>query len=172
MPGPQDHRLAAAVAALGVSRTRTFGTLGRHYGQRSTDQAILAELARDGELTNGQIARAIGMSTGGVTPAVDRLEAKGLVERRPNPDDRRSSVLALTDEGARMMGLGMQILREALDPLEVAMSEEDVRLVVRVLETAMAGYEAVSERLTSPDGEVVEWRPSAPDPAGRDAAAG
>ena len=112
-----------------------------------------------------QIARAIGMSTGGVTPAVDRMERRGLVERRPNPADRRSSVLALTEEGARMMGSGMRILREALDPLEQQMSEEEIALVVGVLEAAMAGYEAVSEQLTSPDGEVVEWRRPEPDPA-------
>jgi MarR family transcriptional regulator, organic hydroperoxide resistance regulator len=37
-----------------------------------------------------------------VTGIVDRLEARGLIERRPSPKDRRVKLLVLTDEGARL----------------------------------------------------------------------
>jgi DNA-binding MarR family transcriptional regulator len=37
-----------------------------------------------------------------VTGIVDRLEARGLIERRPSPKDRRVKLLVLTDEGARV----------------------------------------------------------------------
>ena len=37
-----------------------------------------------------------------VTGIVDRLEARGLIERRPSPHDRRVKLLVLTDEGARL----------------------------------------------------------------------
>jgi MarR family transcriptional regulator, organic hydroperoxide resistance regulator len=37
-----------------------------------------------------------------VTGIVDRLEARGLIERRPSPTDRRVKLLVLTDEGARL----------------------------------------------------------------------
>jgi MarR family transcriptional regulator, organic hydroperoxide resistance regulator len=37
-----------------------------------------------------------------VTGIVDRLEARGLIERRPSPKDRRVKLLVLTEEGARV----------------------------------------------------------------------
>ncbi|MFE9253655.1 MarR family winged helix-turn-helix transcriptional regulator [Streptomyces sp. NPDC006879] len=46
-----------------------------------------------------------------VTGIIDRLEARGLVERRPDPSDRRVKVAAPTEEGVRTAGL----LRESLD---------------------------------------------------------
>jgi DNA-binding MarR family transcriptional regulator len=48
-----------------------------------------------------------------LTGVVDRLEARGFVERRSSPDDRRVKVLTLTDEGKAMRG---QILVVAHDP--------------------------------------------------------
>ena len=47
------------------------------------------------------LAQKLGVTTGTLTAMVDRLERTGLVERRPNPDDRRSYILALTAAGER-----------------------------------------------------------------------
>jgi DNA-binding MarR family transcriptional regulator len=46
------------------------------------------------------VAGALAITVGGASQAVDRLEAAGWCVRRPNPEDRRSSILELTDEGA------------------------------------------------------------------------
>ncbi len=45
------------------------------------------------------IATALSITVGGASQAVDRLEARKLCDRRPHPDDRRSSVVALTESG-------------------------------------------------------------------------
>jgi DNA-binding MarR family transcriptional regulator len=45
------------------------------------------------------VARELSITVGGASKTVDRLERHGLVTRRPNPSDRRSSVLALTRSG-------------------------------------------------------------------------
>ncbi|PVB37594.1 MarR family transcriptional regulator [Mycobacteroides abscessus] len=50
------------------------------------------------------IADGLVVTTGGATKIVDRLEAGLLVSRVPNPDDRRSSLLELTDAGAKVLG--------------------------------------------------------------------
>ena len=47
------------------------------------------------------IARAVAITVGGASQAVDRLEAAGRCVRHPNPDDRRSSILDLTPERSR-----------------------------------------------------------------------
>jgi MarR family transcriptional regulator, organic hydroperoxide resistance regulator len=48
------------------------------------------------------IAAELGITTGGTSKLVDRIEASGYCRRLPNPDDRRSSLLELTPEGKRM----------------------------------------------------------------------
>ena len=48
------------------------------------------------------IANELGVTTGGTSKLVDRIEASGYCRRLPNPDDRRSSLLELTEEGRRL----------------------------------------------------------------------
>jgi DNA-binding MarR family transcriptional regulator len=43
------------------------------------------------------------VTTGGMTKRLDRLEALGLVRRKPDPNDRRGRLIALTDEGRALM---------------------------------------------------------------------
>ncbi|WP_327003331.1 MarR family winged helix-turn-helix transcriptional regulator [Dactylosporangium sp. NBC_01737] len=51
------------------------------------------------------IAEQLSITIGGASQAVDRLQARGLCERRANPADRRSSVVALTGAGAAALQL-------------------------------------------------------------------
>lgn len=48
-----------------------------------------------------EIAAALSITIGGASQAVDRLEKTGLCARRPNPADRRSSIIRLTEAAAR-----------------------------------------------------------------------
>ena len=48
------------------------------------------------------IATELGITTGGTSKLVDRIEASGYCRRLPNPEDRRSSLLELTPEGKRL----------------------------------------------------------------------
>jgi MarR family transcriptional regulator, organic hydroperoxide resistance regulator len=48
------------------------------------------------------ISTELGITTGGTSKLVDRIEASGYCRRLPNPADRRSSLVELTDEGRRM----------------------------------------------------------------------
>ena len=49
------------------------------------------------------IAAELGITTGGTSKLVDRIEASGYCRRLPNPADRRSSLLELTAEGRRVL---------------------------------------------------------------------
>jgi MarR family transcriptional regulator, organic hydroperoxide resistance regulator len=60
------------------------------------------------------IARELGITTGGTSKLVDRIEASGYCRRLPNPADRRSSLLELTDEGKRLVGNAGAALDEEL----------------------------------------------------------
>lgn len=58
---------------------------------------------RDGRGRVQDLATYLGVTVGAASKIVDRLERKGLVERRPHPDDRRSALISVTTDGARTM---------------------------------------------------------------------
>jgi DNA-binding MarR family transcriptional regulator len=63
---------------------------------------VLATLRRSGDpymLSPTRLYEAAMISSGGMTNRLDRLERAGLVERRPDPDDRRGKLIALTSAG-------------------------------------------------------------------------
>ena len=62
-------------------------------GLNGTDLQCLNLLELQGSATPGDLARWSGLTTGGVTVAVDRLERAGYVKRLPNPEDRRSNIV-------------------------------------------------------------------------------
>jgi DNA-binding MarR family transcriptional regulator len=62
-------------------------------GLNGTDLQFLNLLELQGSATPGDLARWSGLTTGGVTVAVDRLEKAGYVKRQPNPKDRRSNII-------------------------------------------------------------------------------
>ena len=64
-----------------------------------SDFVLLEALLHVGPLTPGALAEKVGLTSGSITAALDRLELRGLVERELNPDDQRSRIVMLTDTG-------------------------------------------------------------------------
>jgi DNA-binding MarR family transcriptional regulator len=74
------------------------------------------------------IAHELGITTGGTSKLVDRIEASGYCRRLPNPDDRRSSLLELTPEGRRMFAeAGVAFDEELQARLGAAVPERTLR---------------------------------------------
>ena len=92
---------------------------------------MLREL-HDGDLLPSALAARMGMTRGGVTKLVDRLAARGLVERRTNPDDGRSVALALTAAG-RAAVPDLAALADANDAAWFDMLPADDRACLRAL---------------------------------------
>jgi MarR family transcriptional regulator, organic hydroperoxide resistance regulator len=74
------------------------------------------------------IARELGITTGGTSKLVDRIEANGYCRRLPNPADRRSSLLELTREGSRLLSeAGVAFDEELQSRLGAAVPERTLR---------------------------------------------
>lgn len=76
------------------------------YGLQRGEFDVLATLRRSGKpfaLTPTALYEATMVSSGGMTNRLDRLERAGLVERRPNPNDRRGTIVALSDRGLELI---------------------------------------------------------------------
>jgi MarR family 2-MHQ and catechol resistance regulon transcriptional repressor len=76
--------------------------VGRH-GLTLGEFAVLEALLHRGPMLLGEVQRRILVSSGGITYLVDRLEKRGLVERRDCPGDRRARLAALTAEGEALI---------------------------------------------------------------------
>lgn len=64
---------------------------------------VLEAIYHLGPLTPGQLCDKILRSTGNLTLVIDNLEKRGLVTRRPNPEDRRSTIVELTPAGRELI---------------------------------------------------------------------
>jgi len=62
----------------------------------------LGVLARSGPIRLGELSTHLHIAARSTTDVVDSLEERGLVRRRPDPDDRRSTFVELTAEGERV----------------------------------------------------------------------
>jgi DNA-binding MarR family transcriptional regulator len=62
---------------------------------------MLLSFSSKGSLPLGKISERLQVNAASVTSAVDRLEAQGLVARRPNPRDGRGTLAAITADGRR-----------------------------------------------------------------------
>jgi len=96
---------------------------------------VLEALLHKGPLLLGELQRKILVSSGGITYVVDRLEAKGLVERRPCPDDRRARFVALTASGTRLIETVFPEHAETIDLAMRGLGEAELRALSEKLRT-------------------------------------
>jgi MarR family transcriptional regulator, 2-MHQ and catechol-resistance regulon repressor len=132
--------LARAAAAV---EAHSRADIGRH-GLTPAEFAALEALYHRGPLLVGEVKRKILVSSGGITYVIDRLEARGLVERRACPEDRRAAYAALTEDGEAFIGrifpAHARCIEHALSGLTQEEQAEAARLLRRLgVEAARLG---------------------------------
>lgn len=104
----QDPRVVGGVAFL-------LAQLGAHAAGRFAERiaavdltppqaGLLRLLAAEPGRSQRELADELGMPPSRFVPFADKLEERGLIERRRNPDDRRLYALHLTDKGGALLG--------------------------------------------------------------------
>jgi DNA-binding MarR family transcriptional regulator len=111
--------LERAVHLVAVHIERAAGDLG----VTQAEAHVLAQLDRHGAQTVGELQRSFGHKRSTLTNVLDRLDLRGLIERRLNPHDRRSFIVATTREGAR----AARHVTRVLDRLERKIAQEVTR---------------------------------------------
>jgi MarR family 2-MHQ and catechol resistance regulon transcriptional repressor len=121
-------RATAAVEAHAVADMARNGLTPAEFG-------VLESLYHKGPLLQGDVAKRTLVSSGGTTFLVDRLEKRGLVERRMCATDRRARYAALTPAGRELMERifpgHAEVIRRAISGLGLA----DQRTAVDLLRT-------------------------------------
>lgn len=88
------------------------------------------------------VAALLGVTPSTFTSVVDGLVQRGLVERRPDPRDRRRVVVSLTDAGIGMVRRGDQVVGDGLDRLLARLEPDEA-------EAALAGLELLNRAMES-----------------------
>ena len=91
------------VTRLARHLDRARGQAFSRHGLEGWEFDVLAALRRDGEpyrLSPGKLLQQTLVTSGTMTNRIDRLAARGLVERHPSLDDRRSVMVQLTEAGS------------------------------------------------------------------------
>jgi DNA-binding MarR family transcriptional regulator len=91
-------RISRLARHLDIARRGAFAD----HGLESWEFDVLSALRRQGppfQLTPGALLRATLVTSGTMTNRIDRLARKGLVQREPDPSDKRGVLVTLTDQG-------------------------------------------------------------------------
>jgi DNA-binding MarR family transcriptional regulator len=107
--GDVDDPVAAVDLDLALLAVRIMDTTKRDVREVADEEGlstaqldVLRRLRHHGPTPMRRLAERMNCEASNLTGLVDRLETRGLVERRPDPADRRVRLLALTDEGNRV----------------------------------------------------------------------
>jgi DNA-binding MarR family transcriptional regulator len=117
--GTMDEPTGLVVTALrsldlGIDRVRT--AFAHRYRITIGDSLVISHLAANGyRLRPGEIAARILVTSGTLTPMLDRLESAKFVRREPNPDDRRSVIVVLTEQGEAALDEYREQFRQAIE---------------------------------------------------------
>jgi DNA-binding MarR family transcriptional regulator len=102
---------------------------------------VLASLRRQGppfQMSPTELCNASMLTSGAMTNRLDRLEDTGLVERHPDPDDRRSLNVQLTDKGKDLIDKALEIRFEHANQALASLSESERSQLVGLLRKLVA----------------------------------
>ncbi|WP_396446452.1 MarR family winged helix-turn-helix transcriptional regulator [Actinomadura sp.] len=122
-----SHRLVAA-------RFAAAGARGYHF-------RLLAALDEHGPSSQAALGRDTGIDRSDVVAALNELAAKGLVERSPDPSDRRRNIVTLTADGSRHLSELEKVLAGIQDELLAPLSPEEREQLIGLL-TRLADHHA------------------------------
>lgn len=106
---------------------------------------VLSALRRAGtpyELSPGQLITRTLVTSGTMTNRIDRLEGRGLVTRRPDPDDRRGVLVGLTRAGRVRVDAALADLLEHERAILEALPPEDQRRLADLLRTVVSPFDS------------------------------
>jgi MarR family transcriptional regulator, organic hydroperoxide resistance regulator len=122
------------IAGASFMSQRTADALGLH----PTDMQFINLLDLLGPMTPGALAKGSGLSSGGVTVVLDRLEAAGYVRRAANLHDRRSVVVHLQPAHQRRVDANYQSAQKQFAAVTEEFSDAELEVILRFFTASSA----------------------------------
>ena len=119
------RQILAALSALTRRLARVSGGPDEGPAMTATQRLAMFEAALSGPLRLSALADRLGISAPTASRAVDGLVDLGLMERRPDPDDRRAVQIDLTRPGRKRVEEKQALAASALEPAVGALSAQE-----------------------------------------------
>jgi DNA-binding MarR family transcriptional regulator len=132
-------RISRLARHLDLARRQAFTA----HSIESWEFDVLAALRRAGspyELSPGRLLRETLVTSGTMTNRVDRLAGRGLVERYPDPGDRRGVIVRLTPEGKTAVDGAFEALLQAEQALLADLPAREQKRLAGLLRTLLAPF--------------------------------
>jgi DNA-binding MarR family transcriptional regulator len=148
------------ITRLYLLQSNSFAEVLGRFGLTFGEYEVLAALVRSGpphRMKPSELVGALVLSSGAMTNRIDRVEAAGLVRRLPDPDDRRGTLVALTDSGRQVVDEAVLVHLDNEERLLGALSERERRELSDLLRKLLvsAPFEALDTlRPRCKDGRV------------------
>ncbi len=121
------------ISRIGMVAQKKFGERLEQLELTTRMWGALNVLDAEGPITQGSLCKSLGMDPSSMVSTLDELEAKGLVERRRHPTDRRAHALHVTPSGKARLARGRELARGAQDDLLAPLSPEERELLHELL---------------------------------------
>lgn len=127
------HRIAFLLSQLGSDAASSFERELQALNVTASDAGLLRLIGRNPGVSQRALSRQIGVGPSRIVAVLDRLEGRGLIERRRSRTDRRIHEVVLTEEGEEVL----DSIRPLADAHESAFTEcldiEEVELLQNLL---------------------------------------
>ncbi|MEU6424828.1 MarR family transcriptional regulator [Microbispora sp. NPDC046973] len=135
---PDRPDLAAMAAPLTRALMAAETPILREHGLSMWAYAVLLGLDERPVRTQAALAESIGADKTRIIRVLDDLQRRGLIERSPDPADRRVRLLSITPEGRRLRDAAQAGIRRMEERLLSRLSGDDREAFVRVLRVLSA----------------------------------
>lgn len=140
-------RALMAVRDYGVNLTLFRNAMSEWAGLNVTDMECLRLLFQKGVATPSELSKFTGLTSGATTAMLDRLEKADLIERQPNPNDRRGTLIAPKASSAEKAASWFTSARTAQDELISSYSESELEIIADAFERFAKLWDAEREKL-------------------------
>ena len=136
VPSHYISRIARGMTRIGDVRLRPLGF--------ATAQLPVLTALRDGTpLSQTELARWAKVEQPTMAQLLSRMERDGIVRRETDPNDRRSSLISLTDQARAKLPAGRQILEQGNKDMTAGLTEAEIATLVSLLERVLDNVEAL-----------------------------
>ena len=102
-------------------------------GLRPGHHAVLAAVAEHGPLAQAELVRRLELDRKDVVVHLDHLQQRGLVQRRPDPRDRRKNAVSITETGQQTLRRCAELADRANERLLAPLSKAERHLLMTLL---------------------------------------
>ena len=141
------ERVILGARQYGISTVLFRNLVGEHLGVNVTDMECLGLLFFKEVATPSELSSYTGLTSGATTAMLDRLEASGLIERRPNPNDRRGTLIHLRKSGVEKVAPWFASARQAQNALVSSYSDDELQIIADFFERSTNMWEEERKKL-------------------------